>query len=302
MEPFADSSLLGKYLTAASALAVLKNGTLRWSQPHLFNDPFDSKPRFRFSIDKAKALERSVPEFHRVMQNTVPFLSIQNEVSRLLSAMRLGLESGRATIATYEQHFADFVSEFFLDMDAFCSNFYSNVVMECQDIKILCLTKNLNQSLMWSHYADSHKGALFLFAPRSHDSFFRCAEKVSYSDSGPEIFDLDDLVMLLTGQLSMTDRSFVEKAYKKITLTKSEDWAYENEYRVTLGIGRQPDSDFEYSAFTPIDLIGLVFGLNATEEFIEKVTVVARARYRHLKFWKAVRSRAQSSVEYQAYQ
>lgn len=112
--------------------SVLKNSTIRFTQPDLFNDPFESFPSFaedkKQKREDAKALYRKefgseAPEdsLHRTLQ---PYYDELQNIPNLL---------GKSIVS-------------------------------------LCLTKNNNNALMWAHYADSYKGLVIGFD--SNSSFF----------------------------------------------------------------------------------------------------------------------------------
>lgn len=82
-------------------------------------------------------------------------------------------------------------------------------------------TENNLSNLMWSHYADSHKGLCIEYAPntwRSQECIFPVsyvAEPLNYA----EIKEENTILALLTS-----------------TLTKSMNWSYEKEWRYILNI------------------------------------------------------------------
>ncbi|MFZ0680264.1 DUF2971 domain-containing protein [Candidatus Binatus sp.] len=82
---------------------------------------------------------------------------------------------------------------------------------------ILCLSKIRSDILMWSHYADGHKGLCLEFDGSANSDFFGAAQPVEYSDYSPLPLDKDS-----GSQMA------------RIVLTKSTHWAYEQEYRIIL--------------------------------------------------------------------
>lgn len=85
---------------------------------------------------------------------------------------------------------------------------------------ILCLSENNDNILMWSHYADSHKGICIGFTPASPESaeFWEEAYCVKYEDEVPfpNIYTVANRFDLVEASL----------------LTKSRLWAYEHEWRI----------------------------------------------------------------------
>jgi len=85
------------------------------------------------------------------------------------------------------------------------------------DCFIFCLSGNRTNPLLWSHYADSHRGLCIQFHHKVIPFAASCA--VTYSESYP------------TSSYPAPD-SDVDDLFKKSILTKSRHWIYENEFRL----------------------------------------------------------------------
>jgi hypothetical protein len=88
---------------------------------------------------------------------------------------------------------------------------------------IACLSAKNDDLLMWSHYADGHRGFCLEFDTSSAP--FDKAEPVVYRDAIPEV----NVVDILDG--NTTGPSLVEVAYR----TKYTCWSYEAEWRLVHG-------------------------------------------------------------------
>jgi hypothetical protein len=96
-----------------------------------------------------------------------------------------------------------------------------------KDAGIFCLSRRHDDILMWSHYADCHRGVCLEFSARSDPSFFAEAQAVLYQEDYPRY-----------NHFSATKKEKAEKAF----LTKSKHWEYEQELRIvdlTKGPGVQ---------------------------------------------------------------
>jgi len=83
-------------------------------------------------------------------------------------------------------------------------------------VGLLSLTEKRDDLLMWSHYANGHRGLCLEFATSIYEVFFGRAQPVVYSDERP-IFD---------------PREPETKQVEKVVLTKSKHWTYELEWRI----------------------------------------------------------------------
>ncbi len=101
---------------------------------------------------------------------------------------------------------------------------------------VLSLTSKHDSVLMWSHYANSHKGFCLEFDTSAKP--FASARKVQYRETR-YAFDVD---------------ARPEETATNFLLTKHKDWVYEDEWRLIADKGRE-----EYQ-FPPYVLTGVIFG------------------------------------------
>jgi len=113
---------------------------------------------------------------------------------------------------------------------------------------ILSLSAKNDNILMWSHYADYHKGFCIEFK-RSPDNPLGSTQPVQYVTEYPYFNYFDDL----PGNI-----------VKRIILTKAYDWKYEAEWR---GI-QKANSQVSY---TDDMITGIIFGLRMTNDHKRKI-------------------------------
>jgi hypothetical protein len=83
-----------------------------------------------------------------------------------------------------------------------------------------CFSAKINDPVIWSHYADSHKGMAFEFGFPTSDGHLI---EVEYSDSR---------VTVQVGEGSGPAESDSFDIYKRLVRTKFTSWEYEKEYRL----------------------------------------------------------------------
>jgi hypothetical protein len=97
---------------------------------------------------------------------------------------------------------------------------------------LYCVSEIPDSILMWSHYADNHRGFCLEFSglgsPHPQGSPFPVSWKVNYEDERP--------LVDITETMRDIDTDHIVRLG---LLTKSKDWAYEREWRVleTTGTG-----------------------------------------------------------------
>ena len=100
--------------------------------------------------------------------------------------------------------------------------------------------------LMWSHYADGHRGVCLIFSTAHDVDTFIRALPVSYQQSLPVIEYSQSI-----------GRDLVKKAF----LTKAKPWKYEDERRIFC-----PKLAKKFLYFDPASLVGLILGANISTE------------------------------------
>lgn len=129
---------------------------------------------------------------------------------------------------------------------------------------IKCFTDRNDCILMWSHYADSHKGICLKFDVLKDPSFFVYPLKMDYRNDYPKI--------------NFTDKKFTTTLLR----TKFSDWSYEHEYRIYK-------QAFGYYDFYPKALRSIIFGCSINEKELFDIIDIVRQNKElsHVEFQKA---------------
>ncbi len=190
-----------KYLPP-NRVQVLKNLEIRFSQPRALNDPFEGSPLIDMSSSISDLMDQIERYRFDLCENTV------------------GEEKTSENCKILDEEVRSLKSHLLEKMSS------SNVGRELMDwlnkrIGILSLSRTFSNLLMWTHYADRHKGFVIGF-DESHEFFYQksylglgtCPSQVRYTKqrSAPTLQDFD--------------------YYEKLLCEKPIDWAYEEEVRV----------------------------------------------------------------------
>lgn len=130
---------------------------------------------------------------------------------------------------------------------------------------VLCLTERCDNLLMWAHYAKSHAGFVIgfdrknvFFNPKNENQApIRSLVKIKYQEERPSV-------------------SSVGFKMHELFYIKSKDWAYEEEWRLVIGLPRN-DEKFKGIENVPCSAIkSIILGVRscdelklAAEDFIE---------------------------------
>jgi len=177
----------------------LINNQLHFSSIQNFNDPFDVCPYLNIKCTGQELLEIAKKFVVKNNKGLKGKQAIQRAARELISTLKLENIDVRRDRAK-------------LIADKF------------NKIGICCFTTNSPETtLMWSHYADGHKGICLIFIP---SGTIRLFGDNTYQVVGPIKVNYDKKLPTLD-LFNMTSQIMAE-----CIKTKSIDWEYEHEYRV----------------------------------------------------------------------
>lgn len=175
---------------------LLENRELYFASIDQFNDPFDGTIPFRY--DAKELTEDNIFEKYRqITKREYPNWTEEQIHKHCFDYQQRG-------------HFHDekFLEDFEADTSEQTNNNYG----------IVCLCKEKNNFLLWSHYANSHTGFCIGFN-----------KLLLYEDTEAQFAHMNYQENLPT--LNLFDNPF--EVSRKLIGTKSKIWEYENEYRLT---------------------------------------------------------------------
>lgn len=247
-----------KYMSSHWGLDYLSNWRLKITPPADFNDPFELKPpapeiftseyfeeQFEENVERL-ATDELAKKLMELSNNLLPHdLSLQMAMAfidgtesltykRLVKKLtkkyprfserelREKAKIGHAVWPQLLEHARQGHRNIRVPANAFFQQALQERIPSM--LGVLCLSKNLNQPLMWSHYAESHRGLMIEFDSahaaldrrRTEKDEFGFLRDVHYSERRPT----------LNVEALNEDRGF-----QVFALTKSNHWAYEEEQR-----------------------------------------------------------------------
>ena len=292
---------LGKFCSSDSLNRILSCSTLNWSSPAEFNDPFDCQVRPIIPPYSNEIELLGIEEATNVIEGKV---AIYSPNSSLIAAKSQSarIQHLERSLDVYE--FYDVVNK---SLRLLCGPSAAGLEMRLVDsispeflnLKILCLTKAFDNLLMWSHYADQHRGALLIFKPLQIGGDFNEAKEVQYRDSMPVILSGREMAKMVTGQITIGDDDIIERYIREMTLIKGIDWSYELEWRIFRGVNAELQDSKVFRPFAPSELHAVVMGCRMDENTEETLIKSFRPNYPETKWFKALRqtSRFELGIE-----
>lgn len=261
---------LYKYVTPESIQIILESSSIKIANPVNFNDPFDC----------------NIPNFDI---NTKDFIKM---IGKNLAGTRHDLNEilfgADEDINDFKFHCQSLSKEL--------SSAWGEVI---SIFRVLSLTERFDNILMWSHYAEQHKGAVIGFNKSDHSGFIRDSKLVDYKN-GKIKFEkfsakLVDLLFkdLITNDDKLYDKSHEERLidmltnstlnfFKSYFFFKKNEWNYEKEHRLVL---RCDSNDIKKSgsidtiSFDTSDICEIIFGVKADLEIVRNCSKISKEKY-----------------------
>lgn len=184
-----------KYTSLTSAQKIIENNTVRFRTPASFNDPLEfSKNFFDFYCSRTIYKQKIIRGFETKLNRKLN----KSEIKQLLTKHKI----------------EDFIKA------------YQIVVENARQKSLLfCTSKKHNNSLMWSHYAQSHTGVVLgIYIPpvgKISNNAYVMSLCVNYAEE-------------IIKQPAFTINDDKSKSIYYWIYTKSIDWKYEDEVRTFI--------------------------------------------------------------------
>jgi len=207
---------------------ILKNNTFKFTDPEEFNDPFDCNERMIDIVISPEIEKKFIIEAGK--NHNLPRAEIRKQLNRIGDRRQ------------YQQA----------------------LKTKKKDFKVSCFSEIDDDVLMWSHYADSHKGICIGF-----NLDIMCADYVFYP------VNYINQVQQIDG---MANTPYV--FYYWVTF-KADRWKYEREIRAITKTGQ---SIINY----PKDSVNeVIFGCNVKQSLIDAtIKELKKLRYNKIRFYK----------------
>ncbi|MDR2061681.1 MAG: DUF2971 domain-containing protein [Acinetobacter sp.] len=234
--------VLYKYRTVEQLKKILENNSFWFASPDSFNDPFDCSLSEveSYDLDDARAYFRSLRIKEDIIEQTIEMF--QKNPSKLYD----------------------------------CVNKVKKTTLNNKGI--LALSSCNDDILMWSHYADNHKGIAIGLEVRKDLEFFLMPINIDYRDT------YEALNYLKNSQQAIDDTLKL----------KSSAWSYEKEVRI------YKDGNGLYT-IKPKAIKEICFGVKASNEDIDNIKkICAQKGFEDIFFYKARKIHAQFGIKFEA--
>jgi hypothetical protein len=267
---------LYKYLPP-ERVDVISTRRIRYSQPVVFNDPFEAKPYCKGIAPEEAIFQICEKAFQEALPDSYQNLSV--EIKEKLSYEQFLLVSEVLRPSIVHDNFLKIHESNIPKANELIHDTFGT------KIGVLSLSEIKDNLLMWSHYSEGHTGFVLeldethnFFGGRKNDSDeIWGLHKVRYADERPQT---------VVSELNMT----------AILMTKGKPWEYEYEWRAfrplnqcAVKIDAQPYPVFLFD-FPTECIRSVIFGARMTDATRESIftSVENNPAYAHIKLFQAV--------------
>ena len=248
---------------------MLTHNEIWFAEPQSFNDPFDCTIPVRY--EDLTVIER-IEHFMKGLPKAFPSQSGDENAQEAIQWAKMWDEPG--TPGRFAEAKMKMLNEIYGMFTA--SSTRENI-------------------LMWSHYADYHRGMTVGFHTERMMSSLASGRDRSGLD-----FRLDSVEYCHDYPLLRPDKVADEGWFSEQFLVKSEQWSYEKEYRATL-IGPPKILEKERKQVLDSEVIAeVILGCRMPEEHKDQIFDILKKRASHVRLLQAVQSKTQFALGFEA--
>lgn len=288
-----DKDHFYKFMSCDTAKIVLETSSLRWSKPSQFNDPFDHQVSFQFPYSKEEFSSALATKLEQLVYGKEPNFVVSTLLSKMVLLLRskkdiIPKEKVISTIIQGCEESGARTQDYRDDINSFMN-------ASINQSRVLCVTEHSKNVVMWSHYADSHKGiCLRLQCIDEIDNALLAAEPVTYTDSFPVLLELEEQICYLTGE----HQDDMGKLLRNIAYMKHEDWGYEKEWRIHRP-HESNEGNYNDWPEDPRVFGAIYFGCRINKKEAILLTKLINIKYPHMEIYQAKPSATGFKIEYQ---
>lgn len=252
---FFENTLVRYRGVNAKSIEALKLNRLYYSTPSYFNDPYDTRV-FANPLAILKHVKENLDKGMDSYLENLKEQDIQNALQ--IHAIGYAMWNGKFKNRNVEQ----FLYQVYIARAQLQKSIKANS-------RIICLSEEYLSMLMWSHYADNHKGFAIVYDKdklRAAENFTSSDKKVTRKvhlckvEYVEEQLDLSEEVEEYI-RFNMTPANFKQfpiknnlsqEKLRRMMIEKSPEWSYEKEWRILPGfISLDNPSELTYMVMKP---------------------------------------------------
>lgn len=279
-----EISSLVKYCTTDTGLKVLNSQSLRWSAPHLINDPFELSHLTDAEITQESLLKGMIKEaINMLFGPTEP----TGKNNRLVAAISRWRDEERfASEDEAEQVLTQLLGQIAQQQMEGITDYLSSWKQFSSHLRLCSFSDKPNNMHCWQRYAEDHTGIAIRFAA-GEDTALPDPKRVSYSTIPPNVSSLKQQVAVTYGKESPPSAD----GFLKKMLEKNKINNVEREWRCFGTEAQELDDNdqlwYSNKKFSAPELKAVYLGLGIQQSDRDTVIAIVKEKYRNTKVYQA---------------
>ncbi len=280
-----EISSLVKFCSAETGLKVLNSQSLRWSAPHLFNDPFElnhhSEPDFTPETLLTGMIKEAINLLFGPSEPTGKHNRLITAISRWRGEERFASEEEA------EQVLKQLLGQIVQQQQEGINSYLSAWQQFACSLRVCCFSDKPTNMQAWQRFADNHAGIALRFSA-GEDTALPEPRKVTYGTTPPQVSSLKEQIAVTYGrEKAPKSDGFIDKM-----LMKNKDNNVEREWRCFAADETDSGSDeqtwYNNKRFSAPELKAVYIGLATSLQNKEAVINLVKAKYANTKVYQAV--------------
>ncbi len=275
-----------KFCPAETGKLILESRSLRWSAPHLFNDPFELTHESQLNFDPQILLQAAIK-----MASAMIFAKDEPKGNTpLINAIRRWRDEER--FDSPEEAF-EVLKELLAQVVDQRLNSIEQMMTEwrkyARSLRICCFTSKPDNPSAWQQFAHQHQGIAIRFQTGEYTSLPH-PEKVLYKGPRPEISTLrNEMSVIMAGARYVAQEHFEEKFISKAPqAAHEEEWRCFHRAKEDVGGPNTPDSEwFSDMKFERSEVNAIYFGAFTATETKRELLELIKEKYRQAKVFQS---------------
>ncbi len=274
---------LVKFCSLETGLKILNSQSLRWSAPHLFEDPFEPDYRTQPDFTSDTLLRGMVREAISLLFGRQEPTGRANQLVAAIARWRQ--EERFADEDEAESVLNQLLGQIVRQQQASIDDYMDAWRQFTGSLRLCCFCDKPDNMAAWKRYGDNHNGIALKFRA-GEDSALPEPRAVAYSPTPPQVTSLQEQVAVMYGRQSAPSTvDFTNKLLHKDREDRAErEWRCFEFEKDPIG---DPELWYTNKTFPPDELKAVYLGLNLASAERETIKALLREHFGKVRLYQA---------------
>lgn len=288
---------LVKYCSVETALNILNGQTLRWSAPHLYQDPFELNHLTDLSFDPQSLLGGAIQVATAMIfakeepRGTSPLTVV---IRRWRDEERF--HSPEEALDVLKELLSQMVDNRLQSLDQLMTDWRKF----CRTLRICSFSSKPDNVACWTHFADNHQGVAIRVQCGEFTSLPK-PQPVVYRPNRPEITTVkEQLDIILTNQsLNVQDFFFDKFTSKSLHFSSESEWRCFRQSKDEMRSENGSESTwYDDIKFERSEVTAVYFGAQTKPKTMREIYALVKEKYGQAKLFQAKIAPGKYEIEF----